>query len=95
VPEADLQKSAAIAEKVAKQFGCGGVSSSPKIDKISVQGIGMRSHSGVAQGLFRTLAEAGINVDLMSTSEVRVNVLVDGMVGQKALKSLQETFATK
>jgi aspartate kinase len=71
------------------------VSSSPKIDKISVQGIGMRSHSGVAQGLFRTLSEAGINLDLMSTSEVRVNVLVDGSAGQKALASLQKTFATK
>ena len=95
VPEADLQKSVAIAEKVAKQSGCGSVSSSPKIDKISVQGIGMRSHSGVAQGLFRTLSEAGINVYLMSTSEVRVNVLVVGMVGQKALASLQKTFGKR
>jgi aspartate kinase len=92
VPEADLQKSAAIAEKVAREFGCGEVNSSPKIDKISVQGIGMRSHSGVALGLFRSLSEAGINLDLMSTSEVRVNVLVDGMAGQKALATLQRTF---
>jgi aspartate kinase len=92
VPEADLSRSVAIAEKVAAQFGCGSVASSPKIDKISVQGIGMRSHSGVALGLFRSLSEAGINVDLMSTSEVRVNVLVDGAVGQRALATLQKTF---
>jgi len=92
VPEADLSRSVAIAEKVAAQFGCGGVASSPKIDKISVQGIGMRSHSGVALGLFRSLSEAGINVDLMSTSEVRVNVLVDGAVGQRALATLQKNF---
>ena len=85
-------RSTAIAEKVAKQFGCGSVGGSAKIDKISVQGIGMRSHSGVAQGLFRALSEAGINVDLMSTSEVRVNVLVDNMQGQRALACLQKTF---
>ncbi len=89
VPEADLAQSEAIAEKVAKQFGCGAVTSSPKIDKISVQGIGMRSHSGVALGLFRSLSEAGINVDLMSTSEVRVNVLVDGG-GRPACTGLPE-----
>jgi aspartate kinase len=92
VPEADLQRSAAIAEKVAKEFGCGDVASSPAIDKISVQGIGMRSHSGVAMGLFRALSDASINVDLMSTSEVRVNVLVDGNAGQKAQACLQKTF---
>jgi aspartate kinase len=95
VPVADLQKSTAIAEKVAKEFGCGAVTASKEIDKISVQGIGMRSHSGVALGLFRSLSEAGINVDLMSTSEVRVNVLVDGNAGQKAQKCLQATFAKK
>jgi aspartate kinase len=92
VPEADLARSTAIAEKVARQFGCGAVTGSPKVDKISVQGIGMRSHSGVALGLFRSLSEAGINLDLMSTSEVRVNVLVDGAVGQRALATLQKTF---
>ncbi len=95
VPEADLARSTTIAEKVAKEFGCGAVSGSPKIDKISVQGIGMRSHSGVALGLFRSLSDAGINVDLMSTSEVRVNVLVDGAVGQRALATLQKTFGEK
>ncbi len=52
VPEADLARSAAIAEKVATQAGCGSVATSTKIDKISVQGIGMRSHSGVALGYF-------------------------------------------
>ncbi|HZZ29753.1 MAG TPA: aspartate kinase [Pirellulales bacterium] len=95
VPEADLQRSAAIAQSVASQCGCGSVSSSPKIDKISVQGIGMRSHSGVALGLFKSLSDAGINLDLMSTSEVRVNVLVDGAVGQRALACLQTTFGTR
>jgi len=80
---------------VAKQFGCGAVNSSDNIDKISVQGIGMRSHAGVAMGLFQSLSQAGINVDLMSTSEVRVNVLVDSAAGQRAVTCLQKTFGMK
>jgi aspartate kinase len=93
VPEADLARSTAVAQKVAKEFGCGGVVSSPKISKLSVLGVGMRSHAGVAIGLFKSLTAAGINVDLMSTSEVRVNVLVDGPEGKRALDCLQKTFA--
>ena len=52
----------------------------------------MRSHTGVAIRLFRSLAEAGINVDMISTSEVRVNVVVDAAAGQKALACLKKTF---
>ena len=91
--EADLASSAAIAEKVAKQFGCGGGEQfSPKVAKISVSGIGMRSHTGVAMRMFQALAEAGINVEMISTSEVRVNVVVDGAAGQTRLACLQKTF---
>lgn len=94
VPEADLARSTAVAEKVAKEFDCGGVVSSPKISKLSVLGVGMRSHAGVAIGLFKSLTEAGINVDLMSTSEVRVNILVDGPEGKRAMNCLQKAFTT-
>ena len=54
----------------------------------------MRSHTGVALRMFRSLSDAGINVDLMSTSEVRVNVLVDGTAGPTALACLKKTFGT-
>ncbi|MCC7085821.1 MAG: aspartate kinase [Pirellulales bacterium] len=95
VPEIDLARSTKLAEQVARKFGCGNVVSSPGISKLSVLGVGMRSHAGVAIGLFRSLTEAGINVDLMSTSEVRVNVLVAGFAGERALECLQRAFAAK
>ena len=61
--------------------------------KLSVSGIGMRSHTDVAIRTFRCLAEAGINVEMINTSEVRVNVVVDGRHGAKALDALTKVFA--
>ena len=61
--------------------------------KLSVSGIGMRSHTDVAIRMFRSLAEAGINVEMINTSEVRVNVVVDGAAGQKGLECLKQAFA--
>lgn len=93
VPQKDLQKSVAIATQLAEGFGCPPPTSCPNVAKLSVSGIGMRSHTGVASRLFQSLASAGINVDMISTSEVRVNVVVDGSQGQKALEVLQQQFA--
>ena len=61
--------------------------------KLSVSGIGLRSHTQVAIRTFGCLAAADINVDLISTSEVRVNVVVDGRHGKQALSCLQQAFA--
>ena len=93
VPQADLARAVATAKELAGQFGCGPVTSSPRVAKLSVSGIGMRSHTGVAIRMFRSLAEAGINVAMINTSEVRVNVVVDGAAGKKGLDCLQAAFA--
>ena len=93
VPRADLQKALKTAEELVKQFKCGPVSSAPQVAKLSVSGIGMRSHTGVAIRMFRALAEAGINVEMINTSEVRVNVVVAGSAGQRGLEALQQAFA--
>ena len=93
VPRGDLPKALKTAEDLVKQFSCGPVSSAPKVAKLSVSGIGMRSHTGVAIRMFRALAEAGINVEMINTSEVRVNVVVDGAKGAAALAALQKAFA--
>ncbi|GAF92285.1 unnamed protein product, partial [marine sediment metagenome] len=63
------------------------------IAKLSVTGVGMRSHTGVAIRMFRSLADADINVEMINTSEVRVNVIVDGDNGQPALEALTSAFA--
>ncbi len=61
--------------------------------KLSAFGIGMRSHTSVARRLFQSLAAEGINVDMISTSEVRVNVVVDGPRGARSLEILRREFA--
>ena len=93
VPRANLTQSIEVANRLAANFNCRGVTSSPEIAKLSVSGVGLRSHTGVAIRMFRALSEAGINVAMINTSEVRVNVVVDGSHGSLALKKLQAAFA--
>ncbi|MFO0871620.1 MAG: aspartate kinase [Pirellulales bacterium] len=93
VPQDRLTDAVSVAERVARTFACQGVTSAPRVAKLSVSGVGLRSHTGVAIRMFRALAEAGINVDLINTSEVRVNIVVDGAAGQRALERLQTAFA--
>jgi aspartate kinase len=93
VPREQLAKAVAAAQKIAHGLGCKGVTSSPAIAKLSVSGVGLRTHTGVAIRMFKALAEAGINLDLINTSEVRVNVVVEGSAGERGLKQLQSAFA--
>ncbi len=93
VPRESLEQSVKVAENLAKLFDCRKVTSSPDVAKLSVSGVGLRSHTGVAIRMFRSLAAAGINVDLINTSEVQVNVIVDGAQGEKALAQLNAAFA--
>jgi aspartate kinase len=78
---------------LVERLDCGPISASPQVAKLSVSGIGLRSHTEVAIRTFRCLAEAGINVAMISTSEVRVNVVVDGAHGPQALACLEKVFA--
>jgi aspartate kinase len=93
VPQKQLTQSVAAAQKIAKLLHCKAVTSSPIIAKLSVSGVGLRTHTGVAIRMFKALSEAGINLDLINTSEVRVNVVVDGLQGEKGMKQLQAAFA--
>ena len=76
-----------------KSLGCPPPTHCAKVAKLSVFGVGMKSHTGVAARMFQSLADDGINVELISTSEVRVNVVVDGRDGQKALAAMKKEFA--
>ena len=95
VPQARLrtQRSTPAADDWPRGSAAAPVSSRRKVAKLSVSGIGMRSHTGVAIRMFQSLAEAGINVEMINTSEVRVNVVVDGRQGKPALAALQQAFA--
>jgi aspartate kinase len=59
---------------------------------LSITGVGIRSHAGVADRLFKPLADEGINIDLVSTSEVRLNVIVAAEQGEQALRILRKAF---
>jgi aspartate kinase len=92
VPQAALEKSLKTAREVSRRVGCGDVTSSPRVAKLSVSGIGLRSHTGVAIRTFEALATAGINLEMINTSEVRLNVVVDGAQGRAGLAALQAAF---
>lgn len=93
VPRNAYDQAIGVARELEARFDCGPVSGSPRVAKLSVSGVGMRSHTGVAIRMFRSLAEASINVEMINTSEVRVNVVVEGGAGQHGLACLQTAFA--
>jgi aspartate kinase len=64
----------------------------PHVAKLSITGVGIRSHAGVADRLFKPLSDAGVNIDLVSTSEVRLNVIVAAEHGDTSLSVLREAF---
>lgn len=94
VPQSDLKKALETAGRLTQGFGSAAPTHCPAVAKLSVTGVGMRSHTGVAARLFQSLAAVGINVDMINTSEVRVNVVVEGSQGQKALETLKKEFAS-
>lgn len=91
VPEEQLDQCLKVLEKSEYKFRK--VSGSTEIAKLSVSGIGLRSHTSVAIAMFKALADNNINVLMINTSELRVNVVVEGVHGAKGLTCLQETFA--
>ena len=93
VRKQDVANSLAVVEGLRESYPSLRVASSEDVAKLSVSGIGLRSHTGVAIRMFRALAEAQINVTMISTSEVRVNVIVDGSQGPQGLKCLKQAFS--
>lgn len=92
VPESDVNKTLKVARDVAKKIGAGECLVDKDIAKISVVGIGMRSHSGVAAGMFEALAEKGINIEMISTSEIKISCVVKKKHGEEAVRAIHERF---
>ncbi|HEY9322594.1 MAG TPA: aspartate kinase [Candidatus Methylopumilus sp.] len=89
----DLNKALAILnEKVKGHVGAREVNGNDKIAKVSIVGVGMRSHVGVASQMFRTLSEEGINIDNISTSEIKISVLIDEKYLELAVRALHKAF---
>jgi aspartate kinase len=93
VPLGDLPKALKVTENVTHEIDPRTRAvADPDIAKLFVLGVGMRTHTGVARRMFGALAQRGINISMINTSEVRVSVVVDKSRGQEALASLKETF---
>ena len=89
----DLNKALTILnEKVKNHVGAKEVNGNDKIAKVSIVGVGMRSHVGVASQMFRTLSEEGINIDMISTSEIKISVLIDEKYLELAVRALHKAL---
>jgi aspartate kinase len=91
VPAGDRDRAIDVAAKIAAARGAK-VADVPHVAKLSITGVGIRSHAGVADRLFKPLADSGINIDLVSTSEVRLNVIVAAEHGATSLAVLRKAF---
>jgi len=91
VPAGSRDRAIEVAGRIAAARGAT-VADVPHVAKLSITGVGIRSHAGVADRLFKPLAEQGINIDLVSTSEVRLNVVVAAEHGARSLEVLRGAF---
>jgi len=88
----DYEASHALMKKVAEELGAKNVKGDDAIVKISLVGVGMRSHAGIANTMFETLAKENINIRMISTSEIKISVVVDEKYLELGVRSLHEAF---
>ena len=92
VAKGELEQAVKVLEAQRKKLGYEKLSSDPNVVKVSVIGVGMRSHAGVAQRMFKALAKEGINIQVISTSEIKVSVLIDEKYAELALRALHAAY---
>lgn len=92
VPKNDLARAIKVLEGAQSQISARQINGDDKICKVSIVGVGMRSHVGVASTMFRTLAEEGINIQMISTSEIKISVVVDEKYLELAVRVLHKAF---
>ncbi|MCL4460536.1 MAG: aspartate kinase [Nitrospirae bacterium] len=92
VPRSDARKAQRLATDLAASIGAGGVRVKEDIVKISIVGVGMRSHSGVAARMFSSLAREGINILMISTSEIKISCLIDEKYSELSVRALHAEF---
>ena len=86
------QETKKILSNLSKEFGGGEIELNEDISKVSLVGVGMKSHAGVAATMFKTLAEKNINIEMISTSEIKISVVVKEDLAHEAVKSLHDAF---
>jgi aspartate kinase len=92
VPQSDFSKAMSLVNGVAKEIGAQQVMGDDRIAKVSIVGVGMRTHSGVAAKMFEALSRENINILMISTSEIKVSCVIDAKYGELAVRILHEAF---
>src|ERR1700693_4761862 len=92
LPKTDLPAAEPILEVLAAEIGAKGVSHDPDVAKVSLVGAGMKSHPGVAADMFEALGEAGINIEIISTSSIRVSCVVRAAEVERAVQAVRDRF---
>lgn len=92
VPSGDMEKSLAVLDEAREAIGFDVLQSESGLAKISVIGIGMRSHAGVAATAFQALADKGINIKAITTSEIKISILIDGPYAELAVRTLHSVY---
>ena len=92
VAKTDLRMALALCQGVKEMIGAKEVVADEHIVKVSVVGVGMRSHSGVAAKMFRALADEGINIEMISTSEIKISCVVEAAKAEPAVRALHAAF---
>jgi aspartate kinase len=92
VPSADVDRALAVLEKVRQTVGFDAVQHDDGMSKVSVIGVGMRSHAGVAATAFKALAEKAINIRAITTSEIKISILIDGPYTELAVRTLHSVY---
>ncbi len=92
VPRTDYKRAMTLVEKIAADIGAESVSGATDIVKVSVVGVGMRNHSGIATTMFDTLSSEGVNIMMISTSEIKISCVIEEKYTELAVRSLHKAF---
>jgi len=92
VPRGDFDKAKGLLEATAREIGAQGVTGETDVAKVSIVGIGMRTHAGIASRMFDVLSREGINIQMISTSEIKISVVIDAKYTELAVRALHDAF---
>jgi len=92
LPRGDHARAETALEEIARRVGAAGIVTDERVAKVSIVGVGMRSHSGVAARMFDTLSKEGINIQMISTSEIAVSCVIEDKYAELAVRALHDTF---
>jgi aspartate kinase len=95
VPRTDLRRALELVNKVAQEIGSAGVRHLEQVAKVSIVGVGMRTHAGVAARMFAVLAAEAINIEMIATSEIKISIVVNAKYGELAMRALHDAFLSE